>query len=207
MKGFEFSKYRDHIYRDFIPRDQPVGYVGPRFTNQEANDPNMVYRNMIRQGRLIPDGTMRWTRDAQASAIDHGFFLHRSWPSSFVNILSMPKVKGIYLDDDPISHKNGDISIEYLRRMEFETRSQCDPIFDAALRFITQQDRYGWTNAWEHGCDLANKYLRWYRVIKAARSTNANAIRITQAAAAQRARSSKLHLTRWSYFGMRNRTP
>lgn len=156
--GKTTKRFQSHIYRDLIPRNKPA-YIGVEITNADLRDPHLQQR--LFAPKVAKAKAIVWTQDRQASCMDRGFFLHRTWPYNFVNILSPAMCMRVRLHGDPFNI-SGDASLEYLCRMEFETQ---DKFYDLVLRFITQQDRFGWSSTWH--CALSNRYMRWYKALKA----------------------------------------
>lgn len=94
-----------------------------------------------------PSNAIVWTMGDQHAAIDAGFFLQRSAPRNAVWVR-------------PVSVERTDSAIcNELERLAFSG----DRHALKALIFIEQQDRYGWSGAWDKPVIEIMGQLRWYK--------------------------------------------
>ena len=100
-----------------------------------------------------PTGAIRWLIRDQTRAIDDGWFLER--PDRLYT--SMNRAEPIPVG---LRFPHNKSLFEYLLQGEFEG----EPLRWKAMAFVRQQDRFGWTGAWEHPkIERYTPQLRWYR--------------------------------------------
>ena len=101
-----------------------------------------------------------WSLDAQAQAVDRGMFLERDYSDNHVRVIPLKR----YASDqsNPVSVTDADVMAELER-----DRFRGDAFATHALAFIEQQDRHGWSGAWNASVERWSPQLRWYKAYKA----------------------------------------
>ena len=61
------------------------------------------------------------------------------------------------------THVSDQDTLDAIERLGFHL----DPFALKTLTFIEQQDRFGWSGAWEPAIERWTKQLRWYKELKA----------------------------------------
>lgn len=110
------------------------------------------------QAMSAPGMAFVWSMDYQAAAVRAGFFLHRSGDAERVNVI------GVNPNDKRFPTADGFACIRTLERLDFE---QPLTIYWRALKFIRQQDQYGYTGAWERAVMFYSPKLAWYKTYHA----------------------------------------
>jgi hypothetical protein len=159
---------RMHIYAPFAPRPA-WEYIGASRRKPGVGTP---LPERVFSVKTTSTWGFQWTKGDQAAAVKAGFFLHRSGYSNRVNVIGVNDFDLTVFNTD-----DGYQNIRSLERLKFEhpprggsslgeDRQGTDVrLYDRALRFIKQQDQFGYSGAWESD-EIAfySSQLHWYRV-------------------------------------------
>ena len=124
-------------------------YIGmPRHVQSKG-----VLRPVGTRAFAAPRNAIVWTQTMQAQAIEHGLFLERDKLDNHVRVLPMPPH---CTELDAIN------AIEY-------AAFHGDKFSVTALSFIEQQDRFGYSGAWDRSVERYTNHLTWYKQLKASK--------------------------------------
>lgn len=144
---------RMHVYAPFTPRPA-WEYIGaPRGVGRSLPERNFSLKTTSTWG-------FQWTVGDQAAAVQSGFFLHRSGYANRVNIIGTNDFDLTVFNTD-----DGSQNIRSLERLRFEHEGTTTRVYERALRFIKQQDQFGYSGAWETD-EIAfySSQMQWFRV-------------------------------------------
>lgn len=141
-----------HTWSEFTERPT-WPYIGASRTDERGNPRNA--RHFSLAVNQSPGRSFVWTVDDQAWAVREGFFLHRSGLAERVNIIWINRFEH---DSD-----DGYASIAELERRNFHAQSNSPNYYRRALRFIKQQDQFGYSGAWERTVMFYSHRLQWYK--------------------------------------------
>lgn len=136
-----------------------IEYAGKRRgrINRKTGELEHIHQRELARPYL----SFEWTQSDQAEAIKRDFFLQRHAPRNHVWVRS-------------VSGRDTDSAVcNELERYAFLG----DPHALKALLFIEQQDRYGWSGAWDRPAIETMGQLRWFKDICAANRKDAQAAR------------------------------
>ena len=109
-----------------------------------------------------PPDAIVWSMHWQAAAIDRGVFLERDKHDNHVCVIPMRRM----FDSD---HD----AVAALEQAAFHG----DEFSVRALAFVEQQDRFGYSGAWDRNVERWTHSLQWYKTLKAGERANARAAR------------------------------
>jgi hypothetical protein len=104
-----------------------------------------------------PGRAFIWTIEDQAWAVGEGFFLHRSGSIERVNVVWIDYFKHGHLNND------GYAGLTELVRRNFYNQSKSPNYYNRAIKFIKQQDEWGYTGAWDKRVQFFSNRLQWYQ--------------------------------------------
>lgn len=149
----------NHVYHELIPRPT-WRYIGAN--RLDANSNPRSSRSFAIRPMSTPGEAFVWDVDCQGRAVEHGFFLHRTSHANAVNVIAIGP------PGEPFDTEDGLGAIAWLERMNFE---QPFGIYWRALRFINQQDQWGYSGAWDERIQFWTNTLKWYRTWRISHKT------------------------------------
>lgn len=183
-----------HRFAGFIERPGSL-YIG--MNRLLIRDPRAFALNPFSAGRTA----FQWTIHHQGTAITTGFFLHRSGDRERVNIIPMDW-HGTQFDP-----YDGYSAMSWLEQNCFISNSYSINIFSTALRFIRQQDQFGYTGAWDRRVEFFSNRLIWYKAWYVQQKSGRLSERDKQVIALDAKRRRESEAARnWAYASHLNRT-
>lgn len=104
-------------------------------------------------GGRKPKHILVWTVERQAWAVERGFFVARSDSRNRVVLQAVNPFKPV------VDYFNQDQAIGWVLRQTFFLDAGFDVLYD----FIIQQDKHGYTGAWDGQVEHFDPQLRWYK--------------------------------------------
>lgn len=139
-------------------RRQRLPYVGKtRFKHHKGR---MVL--IDQRAFAAPPDAIVWTMHWQAAAIDRGVFFERDKRDNHVRVTPMRRM-----------FDNDQDAVDALEQAAFHG----DEFSLRALAFVEQQDRFGYSGAWDRNVERWTHSLQWYKTLKAGERAKARAAR------------------------------
>jgi hypothetical protein len=136
------------IYIGDMMRDRRTGELIPRLRHIE---------DYLKRSEAI-----KWERDDQAWAVGEGFFVERSrWMNRPVltETSHLPRLKH-HPRWHRIAYMDGDIA---MTTVEHHACLEPESQWEKLLKFIEQQDKFGYRGAWDLQVEMFTKQLHWYK--------------------------------------------
>lgn len=139
----------NHVYAKLIERPT-WAYIGAPRQDEHGRPYTAQHFSLHHHG--TPGLAFVWTMDDQFDAVKRGFFLHRSGEADRVNVIMIDHFK-YNIEDGPA----------FIQAGAFNNPNAYPNIWFRAIRFIKQQDQFGYAGAWDKRVQFYNNHLTWYR--------------------------------------------
>lgn len=150
------------FHRFSVRQDRPHWhYIGPPVF-RDPTDPRTQRSHNLTSAR--DRSHFKWRIDLQAKAVSHGFFLHRTAAANSVAVVGVDPNGPIFCHYSDYTNEAAYAGERMMRELERRDFKEGGASFYATvLRFIKQQDQFGYSGAWDDKVMFYTWPMKWYQ--------------------------------------------